>query len=183
MTLRMLSALALSGTLFFTAAAAGARQTPPPPPNEQCHHKAAGADTSHTGHAAMMDRGEKGMGFSQSKTTHHFLLKSDGGIIAVSATDPKDAATRDQVRMHLSHIAHAFSEGDFDIPMFVHDQVPPGVPVMKRVAKDIQYRFQETDAGGQVVLSSGSSEAVHAIHDFLAFQIREHKTGDPVALP
>lgn len=134
-------------------------------------------------HDAMMHRGEKGMGFSQSATTHHFLLKPDGGVIAVSTNDPKDTTARDQIRMHLTHIAHAFSAGDFDIPMFVHDQEPPGVPTMKRLAKQIRYEFHEADRGGEVRIASQSTEAVHAIHEFLVFQIREHKTGDPVEIP
>ena len=134
-------------------------------------------------HDAMMHRGEKGMGFSQTATTHHFLLKPDGGVIAVSTKDSKDTASRDQIRMHLTHIAHAFSAGDFDIPMFVHDLEPPGVPVMKRLAKEIRYEFHETERGGEVAISSKSKEAVQAIHDFLAFQIREHKTGDPITDP
>lgn len=131
-------------------------------------------------HEAMMHRGEKGMGFSQTTTTHHFLLKPDGGVIAVAAKDPKDTKVRDQVRMHLTHIARAFSAGDFDIPMFVHDKEPPGVPTMKRLAKEIHYRFRETDQGGEVAISSESKEAVQAIHNFLVFQIHEHKTGDPI---
>jgi hypothetical protein len=169
-----------AGTLLLTPSATRAQQSQPR--KQECDH-AGSPGSSPADHAAMMGRGEQGMGFSQSATTHHFLLKPDGGIIAVSAKDPKDAGSRDQIRMHLSHIAHAFADGDFDIPMFVHDQVPPGVPVMKRLSKDIQYRFEEKDAGGQVVLSSRSPEAVAAIHDFLTFQIREHKTGDPVTLP
>jgi hypothetical protein len=144
--------------------------------NPQCHHQ---TDSARMDHEAMIERGEKGMGFSQTKTTHHFLLKSDGGVIAVSANDAKDSATRDQIRMHLSHIARAFSQGDFDIPMFVHDQTPPGVAEMKRLQSAIQYRFAGSDGGGQVIVSSDSAEGVEAIHEFLKFQIREHKTGDP----
>ena len=78
-------------------------------------------------------RGDKGMGFSQSATTHHFLLNSTGGEIQVLANDPADAAIRDSVRMHLAHITPAFQNGDFDTPMFVHDTVPPGVPEMKKL--------------------------------------------------
>ncbi len=130
---------------------------------------------------AMMHRGETGMGFSQIATTHHFRLKPDGGVIAVTANDPKDTAARDQIRMHLTHIARAFSAGDFDIPMFVHDQDPPGVPAMKHVAKRIRYEFRETERGGEVSIESKSPAAVRAIHDFLIFQIREHKTGDPLS--
>jgi hypothetical protein len=146
----------------------------------QCQHKAS-HDASHD-HEAMMGRGEKGMGFSQTKTAHHFFLKPDGGMIVVSANDSGDAATRDQIRMHLTHIAHSFAEGNFGIPMFVHDQVPPGVPVMKKHAGDITYKFKETDNGGKVIVSSSSPEAIQAIHDFLIFQIREHKTGDPLVV-
>ena len=33
--------------------------------------------------AALNERGEKGMGFSQTATTHHFLIRPDGGVIQV----------------------------------------------------------------------------------------------------
>lgn len=131
----------------------------------------------------MMSHGEQGMGFSQKTTAHHFLLKPNGGIIAVSANDKKDALTREQIRKHLAHIANAFAQGDFDIPMFVHDQTPPGVPAMKRLAKEIHYDSHNTEGGGEVIISSSSPEAIRAIHDFLVFQIREHKTGDPTTIP
>src|SRR4029077_13015364 len=84
----------------------------------------------HAAHTQMNERGEKGMGFSQTATTHHFYLNESGGIIQVEANDSTDVTHRDDVRMHLRHIAHAFQTGDFDIPMFVHDTVPPGVPEM-----------------------------------------------------
>jgi len=141
----------------------------------QCPHKTKGEEA----HAALMERGEHAMGFSQTSTTHHFRLREDGGVIAVSANDAKDAELREQIRMHLRHIARAFSDGDFDIPRFVHDQTPPGVSVMKRHSSDVQYNFEETETGGQVTVSSHDPEAIDAIHDFLKFQIREHKTGDP----
>jgi hypothetical protein len=126
----------------------------------------------------MNARVEKGMGFSQTATTHHFLLNSNGGVIQVEAKDSADATNRNEIRMHLGQIAKAFQSGDFDIPMFVHDTVPPGVPEMKRFRKKIQYSFEETPDGGRVAISSANKEAVEAIHRFLRFQIEEHKTGD-----
>ncbi len=132
----------------------------------------------HDTHSRMNERGEKGMGFSQSATTHHFFLKADGGVIQVEANDSADAASRVEVRMHLAHIARAFQNGDFDIPMFVHDTVPPGVPEMKRLQKDIRYTFEETANGARVIISSADKAAVAAIHNFLRFQIEEHQTGD-----
>jgi len=134
----------------------------------------------HSAHGQMNDRGEKRMGFSQTATTHHFILKADGGAIQVEANDSADAANRDNIRMHLGHIAKAFQDGDFEIPMFVHDTVPPGVPEMKQLQKEIRYSFAETPNGGRVVISSTNKEALDAIHRFLRFQIEEHKTGDPM---
>lgn len=134
----------------------------------------------HAAHTQMNERGEKAMGFSQTATTHHFLLNSNGGVIQAEAKDSADAASRNEIRMHLGHIAKAFQSGDFDIPMFVHDTVPPGVPEMKRLQKQIRYSFEETPTGGRVVITSTDKEALNAIHRFLRFQIEEHKTGDPV---
>ena len=58
----------------------------------------------HNAHSRMSERGEQGMGFSQTTTTHHFLLKSDGGTIQVEANSPDDNGNRDNIRMHLTHI-------------------------------------------------------------------------------
>jgi hypothetical protein len=87
------------------------------------------------------------------------------GLLADSA----DTTSRDEFRMHLGHIARAFKNGDFDIPM-------------KRIQKEIQYTFEETASGGRVIISSTDKEAVSAIHSFLRFQIDEHKTGDPMEI-
>jgi hypothetical protein len=132
----------------------------------------------HASHTQMNEHGEKGMGFSQTATTHHFLLNPNGGVIQVEAKDAADATNRNEIRMHLEHIAKAFHSGDFDIPLFVHDTVPLGVPEMRRLRKGIQYSFEETPNGGRVVISSANKEALEAIHRFLRFQIQEHKTGD-----
>src|SRR6266850_3895334 len=129
-----------------------------------------------------MSAAKKAWAFSQTATTHHFLLNSNGGAIQVEAKDSADSTNRNQIRMHLGHIAKAFQSGDFDIPMFVHDTVPPRVPEMKRLRKDIQYSFTETPNGGRVVISSANKEALEAIHRFLRFQIEEHKTGDPIEM-
>ena len=107
-------------------------------------------------------------------------IELNGGVIQVGAKDSADSTNRNQIRMHLGHIAKAFQSGDFDIPMFVHDTVPPGVPEMKPLRKDIQYSLAETPNGGRVVISSANKEALEVIHRFLRFQIEEHKTGDPM---
>jgi hypothetical protein len=130
----------------------------------------------------MNERAEKGMGFSQTSTAHHFFLNPSGGVIQVEAKDAADVSDRDNIRMHLMHIAKAFENGDFDIPMFVHDTVPPGVPEMKKLREKIRYSFKETPNGGRVVIASTDQEALAAIHIFLRFQVEEHKTGDPTEI-
>ena len=134
-------------------------------------------------HAHMNGRGETGMGFSQTATGHHFLIQPGGGVIQVEARNADDTSERENIRHHLAHIAQAFANADFDIPMFVHDSIPPGVPEMKELRQKITYSFQETPAGGQVLIRTSDPRALAAIHKFLRYQIEEHHTGDPVALP
>jgi hypothetical protein len=132
----------------------------------------------HSKHEEMEKRGDQGMGFDQQKTTHHFLLRKDGGVIQVTANSADDKASKEEIQMHLHHITRAFQSGDFNIPMFVHDQTPPGVATMKKLKDQIKYKYEPAENGGRVVISSANAEAVNAIHKFLKFQITEHKTGD-----
>jgi hypothetical protein len=110
---------------------------------------------------AMNTRGTHVMGFDQSKTTHHFTLTKTGGIIKVQANDPSDAASRDHIRMHLEHISKAFAQGDFT---------------------KITYQFESTPTGAKVIITTADPKASEAVHDYLRYQIREHKTGDPLDL-
>jgi hypothetical protein len=129
-------------------------------------------------HARMMSRGDHVMGFSQEKTTHHFRLYSDGGAIEVTANNADDGATRDEIQMHLSHIAEMFSEGNFQAPMLIHDKIPPGVPTLQRLKAEISYHFEKRNAGGRVRITTANAEALKAIHAFLRFQISDHRSGD-----
>jgi hypothetical protein len=128
--------------------------------------------------AAMNARGDKAMGFSQDKTTHHFTLMEDGGSIEVLVNDPKDAATREQIRGHLSHIAQMFEHGNFQIPMLVHGKMPDGAAVMQERKTKITYAYEETNSGGRVRIRTSDPEALEGVHEFLRFQIGEHRTGD-----
>ena len=126
----------------------------------------------------MNKRGDHVMGFDHTKTTHHFLLQEAGGSIEVTANSSDDVASSEQIRMHLKHIAMMFAEGNFNAPMLIHDQTPPGVPVMQEWKNEIKYNFEEIDRGAAVRISTKNPLALKAIHDFLRFQIKEHKTGD-----
>jgi hypothetical protein len=133
-------------------------------------------------HCEMMKRGDQKMGFSQEKTTHHFLLYKDGGAIDVAVNDAADAKSRAQIRAHLSHIAGMFSAGNFEAPMFIHGTVPPGVATMTELHDQIEYRYKETAEGAEVRISTRNAQALDAVHAFLLFQIADHGTGDSPAI-
>jgi hypothetical protein len=141
-------------------------------PMHQQHAKAE----SH--HATVEKHGDQAMGFAHDRTTHHFLLTADGGTIAVAANDANDKANIEAIRTHLSHIAVMFANGDFSTPMFVHDEIPPGVTSMQLLKAAIRYRYEEAASGGRVHIESNDPVAIAAIHDFLRFQISDHQTGD-----
>ena len=125
------------------------------------------------------ERGERAMGFSQTKTTHRFTLLRDGGLVEVEAKDAADTESRDKIREHLSRVAKRFAEGDFAKPQEVHAQTPPGVEAMRRLRASIRYEYSETERGGRVRISTADDEALAAVHAFLRFQIEDHGTGDP----
>ena len=126
----------------------------------------------------VVKRGEHVMGFSHEATTHHFRLFSDGGEIDVTANDPKDKASIDQIRTHLGHIAKMFASGNFNAPMLIHDTNPPGTATMTRLKQQIRYEFSEIDRGARIRLVATSPETTDATHAFLLFQIVDHRTQD-----
>jgi hypothetical protein len=123
-------------------------------------------------------RGDQAMGFSHAMTAHHFTLTSTGGRIFAGANSPLDLASRDAIRAHMQHIAAAFGAGNFEMPMFIHGRTPPGVPTMKRLKDHISYSARDTERGAEVVVETSDPDALEAVHQFLRFQIEDHRTGD-----
>jgi hypothetical protein len=123
------------------------------------------------------------MGFDMDKTVHHFYLYEDGGAIDVSVTDKKDTANRDAIRMHLSHITQMFGQGDFDMPMMVHETpAMPGIEDLAKMKDKIKYAYVETPTGGRVDIVTTDKDALAAAHAFLKYQIEDHKTGDKLTV-
>jgi hypothetical protein len=118
-------------------------------------------------------------GTAHEGVVHHFVLADDGGSIVLELAGAPDKTARDRIRRHLRLVARSFAEGDFAMPMLVHDRVPPGVGVMKERKDRIRYRFAPTEKGGAVLISTADAEALAAVHAFLRFQIEDHGTGDP----
>ena len=161
--------LCMSGVAFAQQGANDSMQNCP-------MHKQHVAADSHND--VVEKHGDAAMGFPHDATTHHFRMSADGGAIEVTANNPNDKTNADAIRSHLAHIAVLFGNGDFTIPMFVHDGTPPGVTTMKLLKGKIRYSYHELSSGGRVRIESADPVAVAAVHDFLRFQISEHHTGD-----
>ena len=153
-------------------------------------HSSMPAGISHEEHLrqlqkdeALRQRGALAMGFDQDKTTHHFLLQVSGGAIVVSAKNATDTVSIAQIRSHFRDIAASFAGGAFDKPVETHAELPPGAAVMAANKKLIIYRYEERADGAGVLIETADAETRKAIHDFLRYQIVEHKTGDPLTVP
>ena len=135
-----------------------------------------GQTPEHSVPAAIL--GEKALGFDQRKAAHHFKLLPDGGAIEITANDPADLAP---IRQQIANVAAMFGQGKFEVPTVT--QNPPGVDRMSQLKSDISYSAENLPAGGRVRITTTSLEARNSVHDFLRFQIQEHKTGDSLADP
>jgi hypothetical protein len=133
-------------------------------------------------HAQMTKRGDHAMGFDQQKATHHFFLYETGGAIEITVKDPKDRDTLAAVRAHLPHVRAMFAAGDFSIPGFIHDRPVPGTEAMKQHTDGIVYAYEEIPGGGRVRITTRAAPALSAVHEFLRFQITDHRTGDPLGI-
>lgn len=157
--------------LSIALVAAGVFAQTPPPSSSESHH------------GEVDSRGDSVMGFDHEKTTHHFRLSRTGGAIEASANRADDLESRDAIRMHFSHIARMFSKGNFNAPMLIHDRVPPGVDFLKGRPSAVRWRFRETERGAVLEARTKDPRALAAVHDFLRFQIEDHRTGDPMEMP
>ncbi len=162
--------------IVVSACASAQKMDPATCPMHAQHMK----DAKH--YAGVDKRGDKAMGFSHETNTHHFLMFKDGGAIQVVPNDPKDADDLKMVRDHLQMIAGMFASGDFRLPMFIHDTTVPGTQTMKKLKSEISYKYEEIPNGAQVRLTTANPKGLQAIHNFMRFQIKDHRTGDPMVV-
>jgi hypothetical protein len=115
------------------------------------------------------------MGVDQYTSTHRFESLPDGGRITLirQSDDPEGVA---QIRAHMIRIQAAFRRGDFSLPGFVHDRTVPGTSVMTERQSKITYTTDTVPRGGSLRIHSTDSLAIDAVHQFLAFQRRDHRT-------
>jgi hypothetical protein len=135
------------------------------------------AEAAHdSGYAGVQERGQAVMGVDQYTSTHVFEPLSDGGRIELQR-DEADSAGTARIRQHLRDIAAAFAAGNFELPGLVHAKDVPGTAVMAAKRAAITYTVEELPRGGALRIQTPDTAAIRAIHEFLAFQRREHHAG------
>lgn len=124
----------------------------------------------------LQTRGQAAMGVNQYTSSHKFDALADGGRIELQrdANDPRDVAT---IRTHLRDVMAAFQKGDFSTPGFVHAQEVPGTKVMAARRNRLRYEYADLPLGGEIRITTSDSEALHAVHEFVAFQRKDHRAG------
>ena len=125
---------------------------------------------------ALQQRGQVAMGVDQYTSTHKFDALADGGRIELQrdAKDPRDVAT---IRAHLKEVMGAFRNGDFRTPGFVHAQEVPGTRVMAARKEYLKYAYADLPQGGEIRITTTDPEALRAVHEFVAFQRKDHRAG------
>ena len=137
----------------------------------QSAHPAGHADSAH---AAMQARGRQAMGVDQYTSSHVFDDLPDGGRV-VLVRDAKDTAGTRVIRAHLRDVATAFAGGDFRTPAMVHAQHVPGTATLAARRGAVRYAVHDLPGGGELRITTSDADALHAVHEFLAFQRRDHR--------
>lgn len=156
---------ALSGAVCYAAAQAG---------DSTRHTHRAGMTHTDSAYGAMQQRGKAVMGVDQYTSAHQFEDLPDGGRITLER-DATDSAGVRQIRSHMRDISREFARGDFSNPMLVHDTVVPGTGLMKAKRAAITFVAGDTPRGGFVRITTRDAAAIQAVHEFLAYQRREHR--------
>ena len=153
----------------------------PYPALGQSHDHTAHANTSRSpadsAFAALQRRGAGVMGVDQYTSSHRFEALPDGGRIEL-VRDVDDSAGVRTIRDHLRTIARQFAAGDFSASASVHAQRVPGTATMRARRATIRYEFRALPGGGEVRITTADRKAIDAVHEFLAFQRMDHRTGE-----
>jgi hypothetical protein len=183
----MKAAIATVLILAATSLIAGDPDPATCPLHEQHMKEAAAAAAAQSSNPSVVPMGDASHGAdvdghhdtlvpSHETTRHSFRLFADGGAIELRASDRADNATIDGIRAHLHEIVAQFVKNDFSTPAFVHGRQPAGIAAMLRLHDTITFRYESVESGGRIRIRTANHEALEAIHDFLKFQVVEHRT-------
>lgn len=115
------------------------------------------------------------IGVDRKALVHRFVKVPGGGDVELNRRSG-DSTGAAQVRVHLAIVSDAFKRGDFSIPGVVHEKPVAGTDVMTRKASVITYEVTASQDGAILRIRTSDPEALRAIHSFIDFQAREHRT-------
>lgn len=127
--------------------------------------------------AGVQERGKTVMGVDQYLSRHVFEDLPDGGRIVLQRDDAGDTASVRAIRAHMREILADFRAGNFSKPFHVHAMTVPGTGVMSEKRKAISYSVADVPRGAELRIRTKDAAAVAAIHQFLAFQRSDHRSG------
>jgi hypothetical protein len=137
---------------------------------------AAGQGQKDSAFHALQQRGKNVMGVDQYTSAHVFEALPAGGRIALQRELDDTAGVR-IIRAHMMEVAQRFTAGDFSLSEAVHDTKDlPGVVQMRAARSAIRYTYRDLPRGGEVRLTTSEKDAIEAIHEFLRFQRRDHRS-------
>lgn len=136
---------------------------------------AESARASDSAFADVQRRGQSVMGVDQYTSRHVFEDLPDGGRIVLDRDDPSDTAAVRTIRAHMREIQVAFQGGNFAAPGLVHAQDVPGTRVMSEKHGTITYVAADRPKGAEVRIRTSDPDAITAVHEFLAFQRKDHR--------
>lgn len=122
------------------------------------------------------------LGVSVEKIVLHFYLVKNGGVIDLTAKDPKDAITVNAIQKYLQNQKELWEKGKESAVTDIHEKPPESAATMRKLRNDITFYAAKTDNGGDLRMFSINEQARVAIQDYMRFEITEHKTGDSVTL-
>jgi hypothetical protein len=124
----------------------------------------------------VQERGQVAMGVNQYTSAHRFDMLPDGGRVELqrAADEPRDIAA---IRAHLKEVMAAFERGDFSTPAFVHAEEVPGTRIMSARRSQIRYAYADLPQGGEIRITTTDPETLRAVHDFIAYQRKDHRAG------
>ncbi|MEO5904930.1 MAG: hypothetical protein ABIQ55_13025 [Gemmatimonadaceae bacterium] len=124
----------------------------------------------------MQKRGQMAMGVDQNMSKHKFDVALDGGRIELQRDTP-DSVDVAEIRAHIKRIQHAFADGDFSTPSFVHMRRMPGTAVMAAKKNVIKYSYHDLPLGAELRMSTKDPAAKAAITRFMMSQRTDHRAG------
>ena len=129
-------------------------------------------------HGAGVDHRHDSLGMSHEASRHNFRLYANGGAIELRATKEGDDETIQAIRDHLRDVVKQFERGEFGTPQFVHGHSPDGIETMAKRKNAIDWKYEDLPEGGRIRIRTADTVSLAAVHDFLKFQVIEHRTGD-----